>query len=145
MLVNHIRYAPYPTIYGMGADKAIKQILWENVRALMVQKYGKENINRLAADAKIGIGSAQRIKEAKTSVGIDLVEAIADAFQVYPWQLLCALTPKINSISDDKLLVVLGAWQDTDGRGRRMLLLAAEGAAEDEPTRDRPTGRAARP
>lgn len=145
MLVNHIRYTRATTIYGMGEDKSIKKVLWRNVQALMVQKYGRENINRLAADAKIGIGSVQRIKAAETSVGVDLVEAVAEAFQVYPWQLLCALTPKMNSIGDDKLLVVLRAWQDTDGRGRRMLLLAAEGAAEDEPTRDRPTGRAARP
>lgn len=145
MVVNHIRYNRTATIYGMGEDKSIKKVLWRNVQALMVQKYGRENINRLAADAKIGIGSVQRIKAAETSVGVDLVESVAEAFQVYPWQLLCALTPKLNSISDDKLLVVLGAWQDTDGRGRRMLLLAAEGAADEEPTRDRPTSRAARP
>ena len=140
MEVNHIRYTPYPTIYGMAGDKSIKQILWENVRALMVLKYGRENINRLAADAKIGIGSVQRIKEAKTSVGVDLVEAVADAFKVETWQLLAP------GMSDQKFLEILRAWQDTDGRGRRMLLSAAEGATEgDEPARpERPAGRAAR-
>lgn len=123
----------------MASDKSIKQILWANVRALMVLKYGKENINRLAADAKIGIGSVQRIKEAQTSVGIDIVESVANSFKVEPWQLVAP------GMDDEKFLVILRAWQDTDGRGRRMLLSAAEGAAEDEPARpDRPTGRAAR-
>lgn len=139
MPVNHIRYKPRTTIYGMGSNNSIKATLWENVRALMVLKYGKENLNALARDAKIGPGSATRIKEAKTSVGVDIVEKVAEAFKVEPWQLLAP------GMDDEKFLVILRAWQDTDGRGRRMLLSAAEGAAEDESARpDRPAGRAAR-
>ena len=139
MPVNHIRYNPSSTIYGMAVDKSIKTVLWANVRALMLLKYGKENINRLAADAKIGIGSVQRIKEAQTSVGIEIVESVAHSFKVEPWQLLAP------GMDDEKFLVVLRAWQDTDGRGRRMLLSAAEGASEDESARpDRPTSRVAR-
>ena len=65
-----------------------KAVLWQNVKALMDARYGKENLTRLAADAKIGPGTATRIKEQKTSVGLDVLEQIAKAFGVEPWQLL---------------------------------------------------------
>ena len=54
----------------------------------MVARYGKENLTRLAADCRFGPGTATRIKEQKTSVGLDVIEQIAAAFQVEPWQLL---------------------------------------------------------
>jgi hypothetical protein len=108
----------------------LKKILWENVRALMLVNYGRENLNRLARDTKIGPGSATRIKEQRTAVKIDTLEKIAKHFKVQPWQLIAP------GLSDEKFLEVLRAWEDTDGRGRRMLLAAAEGAREeDEPAR----------
>lgn len=65
-----------------------KVLLWQNVSALMTARYGKPNLTRLAADAKIGPGTASRIKQHETSVGLEVVEAIAKAFKVQPWQLL---------------------------------------------------------
>ena len=65
-----------------------KLVLWENVSALMTARYGKENLTRLAADAKIGPGTASRIKQHETSVGLDVVEALSKAFKVPPWALL---------------------------------------------------------
>lgn len=65
-----------------------KLVLWENVSALMKAKYGRENLTRLAAEAKVGPGTVSRIKAHETSVGIDVVEAIARIFKVEPWQLL---------------------------------------------------------
>lgn len=50
--------------------------------------YGKENLNRLIRDCKIGPGTATRIKEQKTSVGIDVLAKIAMAFELQPWHLL---------------------------------------------------------
>jgi hypothetical protein len=72
----------------------LKLVLWENVSALMRSHYGKENLTRLAADAKIGPGTASRIKQQETSVGLDTVDAIAKAFKLDPWQLL---VPHMNA------------------------------------------------
>jgi transcriptional regulator with XRE-family HTH domain len=54
----------------------------------MVARYGKENLTRLAADCHFGPGTATRLKEQRTSVGLDVIDQIAVAFQVDPWQLL---------------------------------------------------------
>ena len=74
-----------------------KAILWTNVLALMVAKYGKENLTRLANDSGTGPGTMTRIKNAKTSVGVDVLEKIADVFGVAPWQLL---HPDISTAAD---------------------------------------------
>ena len=107
-------------------DGGIKDTLWANVRALMLARYGRENINRLARDAKIGPASVQRIKDAETSVGIDVIEKIAKWGKLEPWQLLA---PGMN---DDKFLEVIALWNETNGRGRRMLLGAVRGATHEE-------------
>lgn len=65
-----------------------KLVLWENVSALMKSKYGRENLTRLATEAKVGPGTVSRIKAHETSVGLDVVESIARLFKVEPWQLL---------------------------------------------------------
>ena len=123
MVVNRIRYGRAHTIPGMaGQDTSIRKVLWENIRALMVKHYGGENLNRLAREAKIGPGSATRIKECRTNVGLGVLEKIAKHFEVEPWQLLAP------GLSDEEFLGILSVWQETDGRGRRMLLTAAEGA-----------------
>lgn len=54
----------------------------------MQRRYGAENLTRLAKDAKFGPGSATRMKEQKTSVGIDILDKLAKLFKVEPWQLL---------------------------------------------------------
>lgn len=113
----------------MHDDKSIKKVLWDNVSALMKAHYGAENLNRLARDAKLGPATVTRIKEMKTSVGLDVIAKIAIFFKVDPWQLL------VPGMGDEKFLVVFRAWHDTDGRGRRMLVRAAEGATEDETER----------
>ena len=65
-----------------------KSALWHSVHALMVKHYKKENLTRLAKECKIGPGTAARIKEQSTSVGIDILEAIAEHFHLAAWQLL---------------------------------------------------------
>lgn len=69
-------------------EKDSKKVLWGNVSRLMVLRYGKENLTRLSADAGIGPGTCTRIKEQATSVGTDVIEAVAKALKVEPWQLL---------------------------------------------------------
>lgn len=65
-----------------------KAVLWANVSTLMIAKYGKENLTRLASDSGAGPGTMTRIKNAKTSVGVDVLEKIGEVFGVTPWQLL---------------------------------------------------------
>ena len=65
-----------------------KTVLWRNVLALMVKKYGKENLTRFANEAHIGPGTATRMKDQATSVGVDVLEKAAEVFGVEPWQLL---------------------------------------------------------
>jgi hypothetical protein len=101
---------------------ALQQTLWDNVSALMKKAYGSENINRLAREAKLGPATIQGIKDADRSVRLSTIEKVAKAFKVEPWQLLAP------GLSDEKFLDLLLVWQETDGRGRRMLLTAAEGA-----------------
>lgn len=62
--------------------------LWHNVSALMLKHYGEENLSRLARECAIGLGTAARIKKQQTSVGIDILHAIAVRFGLAPWQLL---------------------------------------------------------
>lgn len=62
--------------------------LWSNVRALMIEHWGKVNLNRLARDCEIGPATVVRIKEQNTSVGLETMEKIADHFGVAVWQLL---------------------------------------------------------
>lgn len=86
-----------------------KAVLWQNVKALMDARYGKENLTRLAADAKIGPGTATRIKEQKTSVGLDVLEQIGQAFGVEPWQLL---VPGMNPSNPPVLREINGAERE---------------------------------
>ena len=83
-----------------------KLVLWNNVSALMKARYGKENLTRLAKDAGIGPGTASRIKEHETSVGIDVLDAIAKAFKVSAWQLL---VPGLN-VQALPRLAESGSW-----------------------------------
>lgn len=68
--------------------KDSKLILWENVQTLMTKRYGKKNLGKFATDCGIGAASMTRIKAAKTSVGVDTIEAIAREFKLQPWQIL---------------------------------------------------------
>lgn len=73
-----------------------RTVLWESVSRLMRKKYGKDNLTRLAKDAGIGPGTATRIKDQETSVGIENLDKIADVFGVQAWQLL---TPNLDADS----------------------------------------------
>lgn len=85
VIVNHIRKFEFATISNMVDTK---KTLWENVRALMIMKYGEENPWRTSHDANIGPATMTRIKEQRTSVGVDTLEKLATLFKVEPWQLL---------------------------------------------------------
>lgn len=65
-----------------------KITLWDNVLRLMTERYGKENLTKLAAEARVGPGTVTRIKDQKTSIGSDVIDRIAVALGVQAWQLL---------------------------------------------------------
>jgi len=72
-----------------------KLTLWTNVAALMNDRYGKVNMQRLSKEAGVGIASIQRMRDENTSIGIDIVAKVAAAFDLMPWQILFpGLDPK---------------------------------------------------
>lgn len=72
-----------------------RRVLWTNVQALMHHHWGKENLTRLAAEAEVGLGTCTRIKQQQTSVGVEVVDRIAQVFHLDSWQLLVpGLNPK---------------------------------------------------
>jgi transcriptional regulator with XRE-family HTH domain len=109
-------------------EGTLKKLLWENVAELMRAKYGQENLNRLAKEAHIGVGSVARIKEGTTSVGLEIVEAIAKVFKVSPFQLLIPAKEReaYKLLATDKnFMHILRAYTETDERGREILLANA--------------------
>lgn len=74
--------------YRFRMPQDSKETLWANVLALMKHHYGKENLTRFSADVGIGPATATRIKDRRTSVGLDVLEKIAAKFSLEPWQLL---------------------------------------------------------
>ena len=65
-----------------------RPVLWKNLSALMIQKYGKENLNQLARDAKLGPATVSRIKAQETSVGLEVIDRVASVLGAHPWQLV---------------------------------------------------------
>jgi len=63
-------------------------VLWANLSALMEKHWQGENLTRLAREAKIGPGSATRLKNRQEGTGIDLVGRVAAVFGLQAWQLL---------------------------------------------------------
>lgn len=89
-----------PSVVNLAQSTAVsridpKSVLWENLRALMDHHWGRENLTRLAREAKTGPGTATRIKEMQTSVGLDVVDRMAEVFDLEMWQMLTpGLDPK---------------------------------------------------
>lgn len=55
----------------------------------MLERWGAENQNKLAREAKVGVATIARMKAAETSIGVDVLEKVANALGVQSWQLLC--------------------------------------------------------
>lgn len=88
--VNRSRYG-LPTTIPYVEQRPVSQILWENVKALMLHVYHEENLNKLAKEAKFSPGTSSRLKEQKTAVRVSTLDKLASAFKplkLQPWQLL---------------------------------------------------------
>lgn len=62
--------------------------LWQNVERLMNKEWGKINLKGFARKCKVGIGTVQRIQAQNTSIGLDVLDKIAQVHQLAAWQLL---------------------------------------------------------
>ena len=122
-LCNHIRQDRWNTLLSVGEAK-LKRDLWENVRALMIRDWGKENVTRLGREAKIG-GSASRIKAQKTAVGLDVLAKVGKLFKVAPHHLV--LPPDERAIlENEKILHIARIYSQTDDEGRRTIHAGAQ-------------------
>lgn len=72
-----------------------REIIWRNTHALMVHKYGCENLYRLNQESKakgkdkeISLGSLTRLKAMDTDTRISVIDKIAEHFELFTWQLL---------------------------------------------------------
>lgn len=79
-----------------------KVVLWENVQKIMLAEYNKDNLWAFCKKVGIGPGTGQRIKEQETSVGMDVIEKIATAFDLQPWHLL---VPNLDPRNPPVLLI----------------------------------------
>lgn len=110
--------------------KEIKEVLWKNVSALMHAKWGDDNLQQLAREAGVGVASVKRIKDQSTSIGVDIIAAIAEYFGCEPWQLLF---PDLDAgqpmklPSDKERRIWLQTYDKlTDKRRRKILDMAEE-------------------
>jgi transcriptional regulator with XRE-family HTH domain len=93
-------------------ETATRSVLWTNVTALMLVKYGEENLTRLARDTKIGPGTSSRMKQQETSVRVDTLEKIASFFEIEPWQLLAPhLGADLYELDDSRRLSPVYRYQ----------------------------------
>jgi transcriptional regulator with XRE-family HTH domain len=65
-----------------------RKILWENVSAIMRWRYGKSAQGKFLKDTGCGNGTVTRIKNQRTSVGIETLDKIATAYGLQAWHLL---------------------------------------------------------
>ena len=75
-------------VVTMDTNNTLPAVLWGNVLALMTHAWGQENQNRPAREARIGPATVARMKKQGTSIGLDVLAAVADVFGAEPWQLL---------------------------------------------------------
>jgi hypothetical protein len=121
MTVNRIRNGQRDNLAVVSAN--LKKVLWQNVSQLMQRRWGEENLNRLAKAGKMGPGSAQRIKDQETSIGLDLVAKAAQAFNIPAYQLLVPADAH-------EVLRIMRVWDKTDDTGRLMMKTALEAAEQ---------------
>lgn len=69
-------------------DPNTKEILWQNIVRLMFDKWQAENLTQFRIFTGIGSNTVSEMKAQTRSVGIDVLEKIAQKFKLKPYQLL---------------------------------------------------------
>lgn len=81
--------------------KTVKQVIQENVRTLLKLQPDESGVQKLIQKG-FPNGSAQRILNLETKIGVDQLDKLAKAFKVEPWQ-LCA--PNLGAATGQVKLV----------------------------------------
>lgn len=111
----------------MPKNKKLKEIVGENVKAVMTEK--KLSQPKVSAAAKkVGTPVDQttvgRVCRAEFPATVDTLEAIANGLDVPAWHLF------LEHLSEPGLLELLLAWEQSGVQGKKLLSLAAKGALE---------------
>ncbi len=112
-----------PTGRRLTAQEHLRHV----VLSYMQARYGKRNVTRFCADSKISVGTIGRLLEGNTSVGIAIVEELADFFGVTLEELFAdGFSPgggkkpseaRIDALSPDTVRAV---HQMSDGERRKL-------------------------
>lgn len=94
-LSTPVSVCPFAYPHDMG-ERDIRRVLADNVRRLIAHHAKKDLdpgkplalVNALKDKAKITMGTAQRVLEGKTSIGISIIDKIAREFKLRAYQLL---------------------------------------------------------
>lgn len=73
---------------GRMTKKASRQILAENLDKLMARFPGLESNYALGAKAKVAHSHIRRIRLQESAATVDMLDTIAEAFGIQPWELL---------------------------------------------------------
>lgn len=66
----------------------LKVVIRDNVRRLLGLAPAEKGVAQLMAKTGFKNGTAQRVLEAETSIGVDVLAKLAKGLNVQPWQLL---------------------------------------------------------
>jgi len=115
----------------MDKKNGLGGVLWGAVEDLMRQRYGKVNVTRLGKEAKIG-GTASRIKAKETSLGLDVLEKVADALGVDAYSLLVPDKDLRQFLRnpDKTLHRIATIYAHTDDLGRQIITTAIQMAEQ---------------
>lgn len=86
--------------YRSGMSEDVRQILSRNVRARLVEKFGRENKLRLHAKAEIGEQTVHRLLSGEHWAGLEVISKVASVLDREAWQLLHPESPKAKALSD---------------------------------------------
>ncbi len=96
-----------------------KTYLWANICTLLGDS--SPSIDKVAKAVGVGRGTVQRIKEAQTSVGLDVLREIAAALKTEVWALLRPPEEKADGL-DYKTAALMAAYAWEDEAERELLV-----------------------
>lgn len=118
-----------------------KTYLWDRIGDLM--GCANPSLDKVVERAKVSRGTAQRIREAKTSVGIDVLLTLADAFEMELYELLippsndqaaeARLSKRAPALDAERALGTLAAHLATLDEERRVAITSKVHALLDAP------------
>ena len=66
----------------------VRHVVAKNLNALMQSHFDLDSAPKLAKKTKVGTGTISRLRNAKVDATLSVLEAIAIAYDLQPWQLL---------------------------------------------------------